>query len=393
MVEWHSHPPDSKPVHVEPLAYLFMIREGPTYSAGDLSPECEVLSRRFAGEFWSYGSYEADTQIGRFRLRVVKDSGNFRLWNFLRFARRVMHRAAELQKRPMQRTVVSSYDPFKGGFLALQVARRLNAAFVCEVNGVYGSPDNFAQLKLRIWRKLRLLQMRLLGGFVLRRADAVRLLFTQQLQDFVSLPSTTIVRHFFALTYIERFKPGPEEPMILSAGFPFRRKGVDVLVQAFLPLASRYPDWTLVLIGHLIPDELRARGVGHAQIRALPGLPQPELAKWISRCAILALASRSEAMGRVLLESAAAAKCRVATRVDGIPTVIDDGVDGILVEKNNIEELRAALVRLMDDQDLRKRLGTAGQRRVAEQFSPEAYLELYSELIVTACERKYPAIQ
>jgi len=50
-------------------------------------------------------------------------------------------------------------------------------------------------------------------------------------------------------------------------------------------------------------------------------------------------------------------------------------------------------VRLMDDQDLRKRLGTAGQRRVAEQFSPEAYLELYSELIVTACERKYPAIQ
>jgi glycosyltransferase involved in cell wall biosynthesis len=364
-----------------PLAFLFMIRVGPTYTIGDLAPECELLSRRFAGEFWSYGSYEADQQIGRIRLRVVKDASSIPIVNFLRFARRVMRRAAELHATHTKRIVVTSYDPFKGGLLALRVARRLNAAFLCEVNGVYGSRDNFAHVRFGIWRNIRLLQMRIVGGYVLRRANAVRLLFANQLTNFVTLRSGTLLRHFFALTYTDRFYSAPEEPIILAAGFPFMRKGVDILVTAFLPLAPRYPNWQLVLIGHLIPKELRALGIKHPQILALPGVPQEELAKWVSRCAILALVSRSEAMGRILLEGAAAGKCRIAARVDGIPTVIENGVDGVLVEKNNVDELRSGLARLMDDGDLRRRLGAAGQARVASEFSPEVYLEHFSELV------------
>jgi glycosyltransferase involved in cell wall biosynthesis len=393
MAEMQSLAPDPQSALPAPLAYLFMIRVGPTYTTGDLAPECELLSRRFAGEFWSYGSYEADTQIGRMRLRVVKDGSKLGIINFFRFARRVMRRATELRANSVQRIVVTSYDPFKGGLLALRVARRLNAAFVCEVNGVYGSLDNFAHVKAAIWRRIRLLQMRVIGNYVLRRADAVRLLFIEQLANFVTLRSDTIVRHFFALTYTERFYSAPEEEIILAAGFPFMRKGVDMLVEAFLGLAPRYPNWKLVVIGHLIPKDMRAFGVEHAQILALPGVPQEELAKWISRCAILALASRSEAMGRVLLEGAAAGKCRIAARVDGIPTVIENGVDGVLVEKNNVEALRAGLVRLMDDEELRRRFGTAGQLRVAREFSPEMYLVHFSELVAATLERRDLAIQ
>jgi glycosyltransferase involved in cell wall biosynthesis len=393
MPERNSHAPDPEPAATAPLAYLFMIRVGPTYSMGDLAPECELLSRRFAGEFWSYGSYEADRQIGRIRLRVVKDASNVGILNFFSFARRVMRRARELQATHMQRIVVTSYDPFKGGLLALRVARRLHAAFVCEVNGVYGDRDNFAHVKAALWRTIRLLQMRLVGDYVLRRADAVRLLFVDQLANFVALPDATLVRHFFALTYTDRFYSAPEEKIIVAAGFPFMRKGVDVLVEAFVRLAPRYRDWKLVLIGHLIPTELRALGVEHAQILALPGVPQEELAKWVSRCAILALVSRSEAMGRVLLEGAAAGKCRIATRVDGIPTVVEHGVDGVLVEKNNVEELCAGLARLMDDEDLRRRFGVAGQLRVARDFSPERYLAHFSELVAATLEAKDHAIQ
>jgi glycosyltransferase involved in cell wall biosynthesis len=381
MSERSSPAPGLEQGATAPLAYLFMIRVGPTYAIGDLAPECELLSRRFAGEFWSYGSYEADQQIGRIRLRVVKDASSIPIVNFLRFARRVMCRAAELHATHTQRIVVTSYDPFKGGLLALRVARRLNATFVCEVNGVYGSRDNFAHVRFAMWRNIRLLQMRVVGGYVLRRANAVRLLFVNQLMNFVTLRNGTLLRHFFALTYTDRFYSAPEEPIILAAGFPFMRKGVDILVSAFLPLASRYPNWKLVLIGHLIPKELRALGIEHAQILALPGVPQEELAKWVSRCAILALVSRSEAMGRILLEGAAAGKCRIAARVDGIPTVIENGVDGILVQKNNVDELRSGLARLMDDGDLRRRLGAAGQARVASEFSPEVYLEHFSELV------------
>jgi len=170
-------------------------------------------------------------------------------------------------------------------------------------------------------------------------------------------------------------------------------KGVDILVQAFLRIAGRYPNWKLVLIGHRIPNELQALDIKHTQILALPGLPQEELAKWMSRCAILAMASRSEAMGRVLLEAAAAGKCRIATRVDGIPTVITDGVDGMLVEKNNVEALTAGLEILLGNGELRKRLGAAARLRAVDEFSPRAYLAHYSELIGATLEKKGLAIR
>src|ERR1039458_3583921 len=92
-----SHAPRVESMRA-PIAYLFMIREGPTYSLGDLAPECELLSQRFVGEFWSYGSYESDTLIGRIRLRVVKDRSESRALNFLRFAGRVLRRAREARR-------------------------------------------------------------------------------------------------------------------------------------------------------------------------------------------------------------------------------------------------------------------------------------------------------
>jgi glycosyltransferase involved in cell wall biosynthesis len=206
-------------------------------------------------------------------------------------------------------------------------------------------------------------------------------LFTGQLENFVRLTKATTVRQFFDRAYTERFYPGPEEPLILAVGFPFMIKGVDILVSAFRRIASHHPTWKLVLIGHQIPDELRARGLEHSQIHALPGMPQRELVKWVSRCSVLALASRSEAMGRVLLESAAAGKCRVAARVGGIPTVVEHGVDGLLFDKENVSELAANLERVIEDEDLRHRLGAAARERVAREFSDSAYLEQFTELV------------
>jgi glycosyltransferase involved in cell wall biosynthesis len=371
----------------EPVAYLFKVVVGPTYRTDDFEPLLRLLSQRFTGELWSSGSYDADIMFGRMRLRVVKDLGRTRYLNHLRYARAVWRRARELSTaRPPQPLVVTSYDPFKGGLLAWRVARLLRGVFVCEVNGDYGGPEVFANVRSPAWSRIRLLQMRLLGSFVLRRADAVRLLFAEQLRNFVSLPPRTVVRQFFALSFTDRFYEGPEEPFILSAGFPFEVKGVDVLVRAFTRIAGEFPDWKLVLIGHLVPDRLRAFGMQHARITALPGLPQVQLAQWMSRCSVFALASRAEAMGRVLIEAAAAGKCRIATRVGGIPTVIEDGKDGLLVEKGNVEELAEGLRTLISDQELRHRLASEAQQRIAREFSGPAYLAHFAELVDTVLQ-------
>lgn len=364
----------------DPSAYLFMVLTGPTHLMEELEPTCRLLSQRFNGELWAYGSYEADVLLGRIRLRVVKDRSRQRLLNFANFARSVLRRAQELSRSRPRSIVVTSYDPFKAGALALRVANILAAPFMCEVNGIYGDPDNFS-VKYRLWQRLRVAQMRLLGSFVLRRADAVRLLFSEQLHNFVRLAPATVVRCFFALSSNELFFAAPEEPVILAAGFPFQRKGIDILVKAFTSIAPRFPAWKLVVIGHRIPEDLRARGMEHERIEAYPGLPQPELARWMSRCSILALASRSEAMGRVLIEAAVAGKCRVASRIGGIPTVIEDGRDGVLVTKEDVAGLAAALELLMSDAGLRHRLGDAARRRAAREFTPAAYLAHFEELI------------
>jgi glycosyltransferase involved in cell wall biosynthesis len=348
----------------------------------DFEPTLSLLSQRFTGELWLKGWHDADMTFGRMRLHVVKDRSRLGLLNYLRFARAVWRRAQELRSTPPpQRVVVTSYDPFIGGLLAWRVARLLGASFMCEVNGSYGDPDNFADLRAAALIRIRLMQMRMWGSFVLRRADAVRLLFADQLRNFVSLPPRIIVRQFSCLTFPDRFYEGPEEPLILSAGYPFKLKGVDILARAFISIAAEFPAWRLVLVGHLVPQQLRACGLQHPQITALPGMPQSQLAPWMSRCAIFALTSRSEAMGRVLIEAAAARKCRIATRVGGIPTVIEHGKDGILVEKEDVEALAASLRTLIGNEHLRHRLAGEAQRRIAQEFSGAVYLRHFEELI------------
>src|SRR5689334_10178023 len=81
----------------EPVAYLFKIVFGPTYTPDDYEPELRLLSQRFTGELWTYGSYNADIVFGRMRLRVVKDRSRLGILNHLRFAREVWRRAQELR--------------------------------------------------------------------------------------------------------------------------------------------------------------------------------------------------------------------------------------------------------------------------------------------------------
>lgn len=371
------------------VAYLVIVRKGPSWRPADLEPMCRLLSRRFAGEIWAFGSYDADFRVDRFRVRVVNEErASRRVGRLYLVTREMLRWAAELRAARIRDLAIVSLEPFNSGLLGLYVARRTRGILICEVNGVYADRNNHPGGIIASW--LRFSARRLLGAFVLARATAVRLLFEDQLRGFARLPGRVLTRCFFDFTNIERFHPGADENMILGVGFPFRVKGFDILCRAFRAIAAKYPGWKLVLIGHRVPDELRAAGLEHPHIEARPGVLQPELAEWMSRCAIFALPSRTEGMGRVLIEAGAAGKCRVASRVDGIPTVVEDGVDGVLVQKENVDELAATLARLIDDAPLRRRLGDAARARMHREFSGDVYLEHYAELVRSALAQRSP---
>lgn len=100
---------------------------------------------------------------------------------------------------------------------------------------------------------------------------------------------------------------------------------------------------------------------------------------------VLVLPSRSEAFGMVLLEAMALAKPVVATDVGGIPEVVVDGVTGLLVPPGQPSRLAGALLRLLEDQSERLRMGVAGYARVRQHFTIKAQMaaleSLYAELI------------
>jgi glycosyltransferase involved in cell wall biosynthesis len=102
---------------------------------------------------------------------------------------------------------------------------------------------------------------------------------------------------------------------------------------------------------------------------------------------VLVLPSLSEGIPMVLLEALALKRPVVASRVGGIPEVVEDCATGRLVEPGREGELAEACIALMDDPDLAERLGLAGRHRVRERFSvrsmAEKVADVYRSLLET----------
>lgn len=102
---------------------------------------------------------------------------------------------------------------------------------------------------------------------------------------------------------------------------------------------------------------------------------------------ILTAPSHAEGMSNVILEAMAAGIPVVATRVGGTPELIEDGASGLLVGRRAPDRLAEAIDKLIEEPDLRVRLGRAGQERVRSLFSIEhtaaltkrLYLDLLTE--------------
>jgi glycosyltransferase involved in cell wall biosynthesis len=100
---------------------------------------------------------------------------------------------------------------------------------------------------------------------------------------------------------------------------------------------------------------------------------------------IFVLPSRSEGFGKVNLEAMAMGKPVISTNVGGIPEVVLDGVTGILVQSGNSEDLAQAIMKLLNDRELRESLGREGRRRVEEHFTLQSHVqriqEIYGEIL------------
>jgi len=106
---------------------------------------------------------------------------------------------------------------------------------------------------------------------------------------------------------------------------------------------------------------------------------------WIDACDLLVLSSREEGMPVAALEAMMQSRAVVATRVGGTPEVVVDGVTGLLAPPEDAGALAAALLRMISDGALRRRMGEAGRTRALADFTVEQMadrtLALYGQLL------------
>lgn len=167
----------------------------------------------------------------------------------------------------------------------------------------------------------------------------------------------------------------PQAGRILFLGRLEASKGLAELLDAAALLAPRFPALRLVLAGTGEPDTWRqaaaARGIGDRV--ELPGwLDGTARDAELARAAVFCLPSHAEGLPMSLLEAMAAGCATVASAVGGIPEVLVDGDNGLLVPARDAGALADALARLLDDAGLRARLGGRARRTVEQHYSTEA---------------------
>jgi glycosyltransferase involved in cell wall biosynthesis len=160
---------------------------------------------------------------------------------------------------------------------------------------------------------------------------------------------------------------------ILCVGRLTPAKGQRILIKACRKLHRAGRKLQLVLVG-TGPDEtdLKAAVARYgldSVVRFTGALNQTEVHAWYSRADAFALASFAEGIPVVLMEAMASGIPCVSTRITGIPELIRDGDDGLLVTPSDADELAVALARLMDDSPLRQYLARSGRARVQQKYN------------------------
>ncbi len=163
-------------------------------------------------------------------------------------------------------------------------------------------------------------------------------------------------------------------PFVLFVGRLASNKGLLDLVTAFAPLARRDPTATLVLVGEdggmaaKVDAAVQRQGLA-GRVRRLGHVGSDVLlSSGYREARMLVLPSDYEAFGLVLLEALAQGTPVVASRVGGMPEIVEDGVSGLLVPPGTPSALAGALERLWDDAELRRRLGEAGRTTVVPRY-------------------------
>jgi glycosyltransferase involved in cell wall biosynthesis len=219
----------------------------------------------------------------------------------------------------------------------------------------------------------------------LRRADAVRTVspFTTRLVREVGVePSADFPAYMDLEPFVTARAPLPAEPVVLFVGVLEAYKNVDGLAKAWALAAPRVPGASLRIVGKGSRSAVAESLVREHGVRWDRDLSSAEVADAIDGAWVLVLPSRSEGMGRVLVEAFCRGRGVIGTRAGSIPDLVTDGASGLLVEPDDPQALADALVRVLSDRALAERLAEGAASAAGPWLqTPEQYAQRMRELV------------
>jgi len=252
---------------------------------------------------------------------------------------------------------------------------------------VHGDPRAATRLYGSPLRKALSPLADLLAGRGLRHADGVRTLspFTEAAVRRAGAEPTASFAAFMDLEpFLSPPAPLPARPVALFVGVLERYKAVDVLAAAWRQAAPQVPEATLQVVGRgpLRPVVERLVAELPAQTRWTESLPTEGVARALDDATVLVLPSRSEGLPRIAVEALCRGRGVVGSRTGGIPDLVVEDGNGLLVDPGDVAGLAHALVRVLSERTLAERLGTQGRTSVEPWLAtPEEYARQVRELV------------
>jgi glycosyltransferase involved in cell wall biosynthesis len=265
------------------------------------------------------------------------------------------------------------------GVYAMRLARAAGLPFLVTFHG-----SDITATDLALARSLRPSNLRyLLDRTALQRQASAFIAVSRFIQGRLlakGYPAHKIIQHYLGVD-ITRFVParaGTEKPFLLCVARHVPVKGLEVLLEAFARVASRFPGVDLVQVGDgPLAGALRAqaRTLGlEGRVRFLGARPHGEVLALMQQAWAFVLPSRktpdghAEGLGQVFLEASACACPVIATWNGGIPEAVLHGQTGLLAPDGDVEGLAGLLRTILEDGGLALDLGRRGREWVCDQF-------------------------
>lgn len=230
---------------------------------------------------------------------------------------------------------------------------------------------------------------------LLRRATKVNVVSPQVRDSLLRYPSCPSDVHVMwngvdtKLFYLRKDKSQPQGPTILTVGRLAPGKGHEDLLRALCIVKKSIHNVRLVIAGDGVLMSRIRRLIAEYELADQVDLlgqvsDRRQLAELYRSASIFVLASHHEGLPTVLLEAMSCGTPSIATAVGGVPSVLRDSVNGMLVPAHSPQKLAEAIVQLLSDPERQQCLSLNARRTVEEAFSWEAiadnYIRQYEEL-------------